>query len=267
MEIANCVQNALLEAPFSKALCSFFVRSASLHRGLVVAALLSGCNALTGVDDLAADPAAGDVVVVGGGGDSGGDTRAVVDAARAPYPIDDASTSDDAAVDGSDAMPPGEAGADAGLKRVFVTSTTMQANFGGLAGGDALCSQRAGAAMLGGTWRAWLSTNTTDAITRITASGPWYLTSGPLAVTRAQLTKSPITRNIDRDENGNLHSGLVWTGTNSSGEFLDDDCGDWTSNAASVHAATGDSKATSSPWTGATPGSCDEQHRLYCFEQ
>ena len=240
------------------------VRSALLYRGLFVAVGLSGCNALTGVDELTSEPAHDDVVV---GGDSGGDTQGPIDAAPTPYVYDDASTSDDAAVEASDATTPGEAGADAGLKRVFVTSTTVQANLGGLAGGDVLCSQRAAAAMLGGTWRAWLSTNTTTAITRVTASGPWYLTTGLLAVTRAQLTKAPITRSIDRDENGNLQSGLVWTATNSSGTFLDDDCSNWTSNAAAGHAATGDSKATSAPWTGAAPAGCDEQHRLYCFEQ
>lgn len=236
------------------------MRSALLYRGLFAAVALSGCNLLTGVGSLSSERPAEEVE---GGVDSG----AAVDAAPTPYLHKDASANDDASIDDLDAAPQVEAGPDSGVKRVFLTSMTVQAGFGGLAGGDLQCSQRAAAANLGGTWRAWLSTNTTNAISRVTASGPWYLNTGVLAVTRAQLVNAPITRRIDRDEHGNIQSGLVWTGTDSNGTFLDDDCADWTSNAPAEHAATGDSKVTGDSWTAATPGGCDERHRLYCFEQ
>lgn len=235
---------------------------------LVVALALSGCNALTGVGDLGTAPAAPDLGGMDGGregtGDGGNDGPGVVDGAPTPY--HDASTTDDAAADDSDATTV-EAGADSGVKRVFVTSTMTQASLGGLAGGDLQCSQRASAAKLGGTWRAWLSTNATNATSRITASGPWYLTTGVLAVRVGELTKGHLTRRIDRDENGAQQSGLVWTATDADGTFLDDDCGDWTSNAASGHAATGDTRTASPAWTAAVPADCNATRRLYCFEQ
>jgi hypothetical protein len=43
------------------------------------------------------------------------------------------------------------------VKRVFVTSTGYPGNLGGLAGADAKCQERATAAGLGGTFKAWLS--------------------------------------------------------------------------------------------------------------
>ena len=241
--------------------------SVHLHRGLFLAVALSACNALTGVGDLATGPSEPDPVVgtpidagVDGGVDGG-----VVDAAPSPY-YPDASTPDDAAAEDPDAAPQVEAGPDAGVKRVFVTSTTTAANLGGLAGGDLQCSQRAQAVNLGGTWRAWLSTNTIFAVARITGIGPWYLTTGVLAVKAGQLPNSTINHSIDRDEKGALQSGFVWTGTGTNGKFLDDDCSDWTSNSPGGHASTGDTKSSSPPWTAAQPASCDQQRRLYCFE-
>lgn len=243
------------------------VRPLGFHRALVATLLLSACNALTGADDLGVGPPVADPVGSDGGapGDGAADSRGAADAPPSPY-YRDASASDDAAVD-PDAAPQVEAGADAGVKRVFVTSTTTTANLGGLAGGDLQCSLRAKAAQLGGTWRAWLSTNNVSAISRITASGPWYLTTGVQAVKLGELTNTPISHQIDRDENANVQSGLVWTATDTDGTFLDDDCSDWTSNLAAGHAATGDTRARGAPWTAATPGGCEEQHRLYCFEQ
>jgi hypothetical protein len=43
------------------------------------------------------------------------------------------------------------------VKRVFVTSTVYTGNLGGSAGADDKCQERADAAGLGGTFKAWLS--------------------------------------------------------------------------------------------------------------
>lgn len=43
------------------------------------------------------------------------------------------------------------------VKRVFITSTTYDGNLGGVLGADAKCQTRAGAAALGGTWKAIIS--------------------------------------------------------------------------------------------------------------
>lgn len=241
------------------------VRRSLLSPCFVLAVGLSACNALTGVGDLSTGPEPGATVVTPPL-EGGTDSSTSADAEPAPYPHADASSSDDASSGDPDASV-AEGGADGGTtKRVFVTSTTMSANLGGLLGADFLCTQRATSANLKGLWRAWLSTQTTNAVTRITGAGPWSLTTGGVAVTRAQLTKAPITHRIERDESGNAQTGLVWTGTDSDGTFLDSDCNAWTTNASSGHAATGDSKSTSDPWTAAVPSNCSALRRLYCFE-
>lgn len=242
------------------------MRSRSVFRWLFATALLSGCNALTGADGLVATNQ-----------ELPGDERDERDDAGpvAPYQHRDASrpneagSAGDAGAADDASLPASDAGADgdAGRKRVFATSVQTNANLGGLAGGDAKCMQIASTAGLGGTWTAWLSTSTKNAIQRMTGAGPWYLTTGELAVTRAQLTSPPISHRIERDEMGKLVTGLVWTGTDIDGTFLDDDCVDWTSSSNQNHAATGDSHVTDEPWTAATPAGCGEPHRLYCFEQ
>src|SRR5262245_20777933 len=56
----------------------------------------------------------------------------------------------------------------------FVTSANPKGgNLGGLAGADAVCQALARAVGSTKTWRAYLSTSTVDAKTRI-GNGPWY---------------------------------------------------------------------------------------------
>ena len=63
----------------------------------------------------------------------------------------------------------------------FVTSANAKGgNLGGLAGADQVCQSLAKAAGAGNkTWRAYLSTSTVDAKTRI-GNGPWYNFKGEL---------------------------------------------------------------------------------------
>jgi len=56
---------------------------------------------------------------------------------------------------------------DLAVNFVFATSTSYPADFGGLAGADAICNQHAGDAGLPGTYVAWLSTTTVDARDRL----------------------------------------------------------------------------------------------------
>src|SRR5438046_556790 len=60
----------------------------------------------------------------------------------------------------------------------FVTSTTQTGNLGGLAGADAICQSRAANAALSGTYRAYLSTSVTDALSRIDRAGGWVRVDG-----------------------------------------------------------------------------------------
>ena len=138
----------------------------------------------------------------------------------------------------------------------FVTSKSIGngADLGGLAGADAHCEKLAKAAgSEGRTWRAYLSTQSTDGKTRgISARdrigiGPWYNANGELiASDLADLHISPnIVKRTADDENGNPIKGRgdkpnehdILTGTKNDGtayfpwEEGDHTCSNWTSSA------------------------------------
>lgn len=168
-------------------------------------------------------------------------------------------------------------------KRVFVTSTTYSGNLvqaagaaDGLAAGDKLCTQAAQAAVLGGTWQAWLSVKGTDAKTRMAAVvGGWYLLDGTKVFNNAaNLTTQPLD-SIHMTEQKtvlNMPGTSVWTGTSSGGVGggLGSNCLDWTLTVGTmgvpVVATVGDT-AFASKWTDGSSVSCSNRARLYCFEQ
>ncbi len=124
-----------------------------------------------------------------------------------------------------------EDGADTSLGW-FITSTNIGngADLDGLKGADAHCQSLAQAAGAGGkTWRAYLSTSTVNARTRI-GEGPWYNVKGELiARDLADLhddANDNITAANSYDENGGRIPGLaqgddathdMLTGSNSDG--------------------------------------------------
>ena len=150
--------------------------------------------------------------------------------------------------------------------RVFVTSTTTNARFGGQAGGDARCKALADAASLGGTWMAWLSNkNGPHAVDRLTSAGPWHLVTGEMvAATKAELVSGTLRKAIDRDEKGAAVVGNgVWTGTGPDGKYLTNDCDQWTTGN---DGRSGTADSTSATWTSAAVDDCDQLRHLYCFE-
>ena len=116
----------------------------------------------------------------------------------------------------------------------FITSTNIGngADLGGLAGADAHCQSLAEAAGAGGkTWRAYLSTSTVDARTRI-GEGPWYNVKGELIARDLDDLHDDANDNITAansyDENGGRIPGLaqgddathdMLTGSNSDGRL------------------------------------------------
>lgn len=162
-------------------------------------------------------------------------------------------------------------------KRVFVTSVGVTGNFGGLSGGDALCTARANAAGLSGTFKAWLSTSTVSASSRFTqATVPYYRRSGTtvtvLAQNFAQLVAgvATIPGAINVDENGATVNANVWTATSVSGASSVPSCADWTSTTASSGGRQGVTQPQSPDWnwwTDQGTGPCSVANRLYCFEQ
>jgi len=164
--------------------------------------------------------------------------------------------------------------------RVFVTSTTYNGNLkgtavDGLAGADAKCQERADAARLTGTYKAWLSTSDTSASSRLYHSPiPYKLVDGMVIDDNwDDLTKegsalnNPIYRteqNVSSEPNGYA----VWTGTSSSGEIVGfDHCLDWTSASSTKTAPIGHSNITNFRWTFESTPDCSNLNSLYCFEQ
>ena len=172
--------------------------------------------------------------------------------------------------------------------RVFVTSTRHTGDLksagsglpgcgggacaDGLAGGDAICSQRAREAELGGTWVAWLSTSAVAAETRLGAgSGPFVLASSGVRMVTSDREALLNTASLDlrsaisQDEFGDPVAPGVWTGTNADGSSAAATCLDWTTSGGRWGMA-GDSTETGIGWTNDGTASCDVPLHLYCFE-
>ena len=141
----------------------------------------------------------------------------------------------------------------------FVTSSNPKAgNLGGLAGADAMCQSLAQAVGAGGkTWRAYLSTSTVDAKTRI-GNGPWRNFKGEqIAASVADLHSpnnkiSAATALTEKGTTPNYLSGNppaapagqqlqhdMMTGTKEDGTKDADTCKDWTSDGADAKAMLG----------------------------
>lgn len=168
----------------------------------------------------------------------------------------------------------GGVGGDPGpTKRVFVTSTTLDGNLGGLVGGDAECQGLADAANLGGTWMAWLSeTNGGDSpSTRFTqSSDPYVLVGGAqIAADWEDLIDGAIDVPINRDETGaqiSIAIPYVWTGTSATfPSGVSPCCENWTTTESG--GAKGMTDATDSKWSFNTGMNCSDLGHLYCFEQ
>ena len=143
----------------------------------------------------------------------------------------------------------------------FVTSSNPKGgNLGGLAGADQVCQALAKTAGAGNkTWRAYLSTSTVDAKSRI-GNGPWYNFKGELiAQNVADLhtaDKNKISGETALTEKGTVPNYLkmvdgkaapaaqplqhdILTGTNEDGTKNADTCNNWTVGDASAKAMLG----------------------------
>lgn len=186
-------------------------------------------------------------------------------------------------------------------RRAFVTSVTGNGNLSswpaaggqtGLAAGDAICRARAAAAALpnAATYRAWLSTTTTDAYCHVqgltgkrdqncgqaappTAGGPWYLFNGLGTFTgplpELTSTQGTLYRPVMFDELGNQlgaeSAGFYWTGTTQWGQ-ANSTCGDWTSSASGTIGTVGSPQQTARGWSLANNYACDGNRPLLCLE-
>jgi hypothetical protein len=135
----------------------------------------------------------------------------------------------------------------------FVTSAGPGdgGNLGGLAGADAQCQKLAAAAGAGDqTWRAYLSTSSTNARDRI-GSGPWYNAKGELiasSVDELHSDANKISKQTGLTETGAMVNGRgdtpnthdILTGSNADGTLAAGmTCEDWTSNSSASKAFVG----------------------------
>lgn len=185
-------------------------------------------------------------------------------------------------------------------RRAFVTSVTGTGNLSSWAGAtgatvldkaDSICRARAAAATLPNatTYRAWLSTSTTDAYCHVQGlsgkkstgcggavqpgAGPWYLANGitPFSGSLAELTgpDKVIFRPVLFDENGDepdYAAGNYWTGTDANGVADSGTCLNWTSADGIDSGMRGHSQSSAYGWTGSSWFDCNNTLRLLCFE-
>jgi len=146
-------------------------------------------------------------------------------------------------------------------KRTYAPST--------LAGtaADAICNQEASEDGLPGTYVAWLSTTTTNAISRLTGSRGWVRADGmPFVDTLADLAASRILTPLEVMSNRarDLSTLTIITATDPDGTFAGQSCGDFTSTSG--FGDGGIPQAIGAQWTSdiASPP-CNAMTKLYCF--
>lgn len=163
--------------------------------------------------------------------------------------------------------------------RVFITSTPYRGDLAtagqaadGLAGGYTLCNRAAQASLKGGTWKAWLSSSSTSALSRLQDVGPWYQERSDGTVVRtfnnaANLSTAPLVPLV-YDENGADLGGVpYWTGTSTGGGASGDSCNGFTSSSSTYWGTTGTAGQPTAGWTDSSSHYCGDSLRLLCFEQ
>lgn len=153
-------------------------------------------------------------------------------------------------------------------QRVFITSTRFSGAVGGLDAADMYCHSAATDAGLAGTYRAWLSTSSTNASDRIGDVGPWYSTRDIVVFSsKAALREAPTSDMLD--EHGAASATPdPWTGTDAHGAASGSDCEGWTNGTGTATATTGTGFASDVEWGGGvTTLHCDATAPLICFQQ
>ncbi|MEM6292845.1 MAG: hypothetical protein AAGA54_16340 [Myxococcota bacterium] len=148
---------------------------------------------------------------------------------------------------------------------VFVTSSSIPADFGGLEQADEICRQHARDAGLEGTFVAWLSTSTTDALSRLQGARGWVRTDGRPFADQADDVVFDNFYPPALNEYGEFVDADVrpWTGTRFTGLRHEDTCDDWTSQTARTMRGT--PFAGIGQWIVGPLGTCSGSAPLYCF--
>ena len=142
-----------------------------------------------------------------------------------------------------------------------------------MSGADIKCQLLANQAMLGGTYKAWISDIFNSPANRFAKSpGPYYLVNGDkVAGSYADLTDGNLDKSINITE---LDTAVsipfeVWTHTqtNGLGVVSGAHCSNWSDSAGGSNGDTGNSNLTDAGWTAGAPQPCAGPKRRYCFQQ
>jgi hypothetical protein len=147
---------------------------------------------------------------------------------------------------------------------------TYSGNLGGLAGGDAKCQALATAAGRSGSYKAWLSDDSSTPATRFTPfAGPYALFDDTMiAASWSQLIGHVLLHEINIDEHGQTPtSDYAWTGSAWDGTRCGslNNCGGWVSTSG--NGCEGSDAFLQTGWSYFANLTCSSQARLYCFEQ
>jgi hypothetical protein len=145
----------------------------------------------------------------------------------------------------------------------------------GIDGGNNICQALANLAGLGGTWKAWLSTdlpmqvNARDNINY--DSGITYVLAGSKIVVAnpGGLLNQNLSNRINETEQGVTApvGNSVWTGTGADGNLLTPTCQGWTNGSAGLGNRGSYNTNLMPVWTGGLSDNCTlSAVRLYCFE-
>ncbi len=155
---------------------------------------------------------------------------------------------------------------------VFVSQPTFTAN-SGVAAADAICQSEAESAQLPGTYKAWLSTSSVSAVSRLGTARGWLRADGkPFAdrssdFVNADSQATHVYYPISLSATGqDLGASDVYTGTFNDGTATSMyTCSNWTSSSMSGYATSGSPTAGSSGFTNYELISCNGSLPVFCF--
>jgi Stigma-specific protein, Stig1 len=164
-------------------------------------------------------------------------------------------------------------------KYVFVTTARYQGNLG-LAEADEICTTTANDNFLEGSYRAWLSSESSSPSAWTVEDGVYRLRGDAdtvVAYSWSQLLGGNLAAPIDVDQTGTPIAQsvacdasvlfAVWTGTSESGTALDETCDGWTSSGQASTGRVGNASSTDASWTASRCSpTCDFMYPIYCVE-
>jgi hypothetical protein len=158
---------------------------------------------------------------------------------------------------------------------VFATGSTYRGDIGGLYFADFTCQTEATAAGLSGIWKAIMSDDSTNAVSRIAIPANVYnnrsLASGGIQVVASDASAFwssslafPLSYNAGGSAPG---STLTWTGSNANGtKVASTNCSNWSTASATPKGQYGTNTATGN---GISTGNnaCNNLYTIYCTNQ